>query len=46
MNNERVARNPKEEILCDLFAEVLGVSRISMMIISLKWVDIPFLHLV
>lgn len=30
MNNERVARNPKEEILCDLFAEVLGVSRISI----------------
>ena len=26
----RVARNPKEEILCDLFAEVLGVSRISI----------------
>ena len=30
MHNERVARNPKEEILCDLFAEVLGVSRISI----------------
>ncbi|HDR6312417.1 TPA: amino acid adenylation domain-containing protein [Bacillus cereus] len=30
MNKERVARNPKEEILCDLFAEVLGVSRISI----------------
>ncbi|RAT01213.1 non-ribosomal peptide synthetase, partial [Bacillus cereus] len=30
MNNERVARNPKEEILCHLFAEVLGVSRISI----------------
>ena len=29
-NNERVARNPKEEILCDLFAEVLGVSHISI----------------
>ena len=30
MNNERVARNPKEEILCHLFAEVLSVSRISI----------------
>lgn len=30
MNKDRVARNPKEEILCDLFAEILGVSRISI----------------
>ncbi|KEK23981.1 amino acid adenylation domain-containing protein [Bacillus gaemokensis] len=28
--SERVARNPKEEILCDLFAEVLSLARIGI----------------
>ncbi|MGR5907673.1 hypothetical protein ACT7DL_12160 [Bacillus paranthracis] len=44
MNNERVARNPKEEILCHLFAEVLGVSRISIDDNFFEMVDIRFLH--
>ncbi|MFI8709486.1 amino acid adenylation domain-containing protein [Bacillus sp. NPDC077411] len=28
--SERVARNPKEEILCDLFAEVLNLARVGI----------------
>lgn len=46
MNNERVARNRKKKYYVIYLQKYLVFLELVLMIISLKWVDIPFLHLV
>ena len=46
MHNERVARNRKKKYYVIYLQKYLVFLELALMIISLKWVDIHFLHLV